>query len=100
MITADTHFTVPYTTNGDERGVEGEIRAINGEIKVYTGSAWVTITATTLMNDACLNELVEWARKKMVQELEEEQLAEKFPAFARAKENYEMIRRLTINELA
>ena len=100
MITADTHFTIPYTYNGEERGVEGDIRAINGEIKVYTGSAWVAITATTLMNDASLNELVEWARKKMVQELEEQQLAEKFPGFARAKENYELIKRLTINEMA
>ena len=97
MIKADTYFTLPYTTNGEERGVDGEIRAINGEIKVYNGSAWVTIIATTLMNDACLLELVEWARKKMVQELEEEQLAEKFPAFAKAKENYESMRSL-VNE--
>lgn len=100
MIPADTHLQIPYTTNGTERGIEGEVRAINGELRVYNGSMWQTITATTLMNDPGLEELVEWARKKMAQELEDQQLAEQFPAFAKAKENYEMIRRLVENEVA
>jgi hypothetical protein len=40
---------------------------------------------------------VEWAKQKMEQELREQQLAEQFPAFARAKENYDMIRMLVEN---
>ena len=100
MIPADTHLQIPYTTNGTERAIEGEVRAINGQLQVYNGSMWQTITATTLMNDAQINELVEWASKKMAQELEDQQLAEKFPAFAKAKENYDMIRRLVENEVA
>ena len=100
MINVQTDLNLPYTTNGEERGIEGEVRAINGELKVYNGAIWETITVTTLMNDADLDKLIEWARKKMTEELEDQQLAEKFPAFNKAKENYEMIRRLTINELA
>ena len=100
MIPADTYLQIPYTCNGEERGIEGEVRAINGQLKVYNGSMWQTITATTLMDDAQINELVEWASKKMAQELEDRQLAEKCPAFAKAKENYEMIRRLVENEVA
>jgi hypothetical protein len=36
----------------------------------------------------------------MEQELREQALAEQFPAFARAKENYDMIRSLVENEVA
>lgn len=100
MIPVYTDFHVPHTYNSGERGIEGEVRAINGQLQVYNGSVWQTITATTLMNDAGLEELVEWARKKMTQELEDQQLAEQFPAFAKAKENYDMIRRLVENEVA
>jgi hypothetical protein len=100
MIPVYTDFHVPHTYNSGERGIEGEVRAINGQLQVYNGSVWQTITATTLMNDAGLEELVEWARKKMAQELEDQQLAEQFPAFAKAKENYDMIRRLVENEVA
>ena len=100
MIPVHTDFQIPYTTNGTERGIEGEVRAINGQLQVYNGSVWQTITVTTLMNYSGLEELVEWARKKMAQELEDQQLAEQFPAFAKAKENYKMIRRLVENEVA
>ena len=100
MIPVHTDFQIPYTTNGTERGIEGEVRAINGQLQVYNGSAWEQIHTTAFVDDFELETVVEWAKQKMEQELVEKRLAEQFPAFARAKENYELIKRLTINELA
>jgi len=99
MINVQTDITVPYTCNGQERAHEGAVRAIRGQLMVFNGSMWDPIRTTSYMNDLSLDAVVNWATKKMEQELTEERLAEQFPAFARAKENYETIRRLVENEM-
>jgi hypothetical protein len=100
MIPVHVDFQVPYTSNGDERAVIGEVRAINGRLQVYTGSVFVPVHATAWVDNIELSTVVEWAKQKMEQELREQALAERFPAFAKAKENYDMIRRLVENEVA
>ena len=100
MIPVQTTFQVPYTYNGTERGVEGELRAINGTLQVYNGSAFMPIQTTAWVDDTDLETVVEWAKQKMEQELQEQKMAEQFPAFAKAKENYETIKRLVENEVA
>lgn len=98
MIIVQTDVNVPFTYNGDERGIEGEVRAINGKLNVYNGSMWKEIRTTAFVDDFDLKTVVEWAKQKMEQELREQQLADQFPAFARAKENYEIIKQLVENE--
>jgi hypothetical protein len=101
MIPVRTHISIPYTNNGGRAGaVAGEVIAINGQLQVYDGSAFVPITATSWVDSIELGTVVEWAKQKMEHELREEEMARQFPAFAKAKENYEMIRRLVENELA
>jgi len=100
MIPVQTDFQIPYTYNGEELGVEGEVRAIRGQLKVYTGSAWTPVHTTAWVDSMELGTVVEWAKQKMEQELREQALAEQFPAFAKAKENYDMIRMLVQNEMA
>ena len=100
MIPVRTDFQIPYTYNGEERGVEGEVRAIQGQLKVYNGSAWTPVHTTAWVDSMELGTVVEWAKQKMEQELREQALAEQFPAFAKAKENYDMIRMLVQNEMA
>jgi len=100
VIPVRTDFQIPYTCNGEERGVEGEVRAINGQLKVYNGSAWEPVHTTAFVDNFELGTVVEWAKQKMEQELLEQALAEQFPAFAKAKENYDMIKRLVENEVA
>ena len=100
MILVRTDFQIPYTCNGEERGVEGEVRAINGQLKVFNGGMWEQVHTTAFVDNIELGTVVEWAKQKMAQELREQALAEQFPAFARAKENYDMIRMLVENELA
>jgi len=100
MIPVQTTFQVPYTCNGTERGVEGEVRAVNGQLQVYNGAMFEPIQTTAWVDDTDLETVVEWAKQKMEQELQEQKMAEQFPAFAKAKENYETIKRLVENEVA
>ena len=100
MIPVHTDFQIPYTNNGTERGIEGEVRVVNGQLQVYNGSMFETIHTTAWIDDIELKTVVEWAKQKMEQELREQEMAEKFPAFAKAKENYDMIRMLVQNEVA
>ena len=100
MIPVHTDFQIPYTNNGTERGIEGEVRVVNGQLQVYNGSMFETIHTTAWIDDIELKTVVEWAKQKMEQELREQEMAEQFPAFAKAKENYDMIRRLVENEVA
>jgi hypothetical protein len=100
VIPVHVDYQVPYTNNGGERAVVGEVRAINGQLQVYNGSMFVPIHTTAWVDNIELGTVVEWAKQKMEQELREQALAERFPAFARAKENYDMIRMLVENEVA
>jgi len=100
VIPVHTDFQIPYTCNGEERGVEGEVRAINGQLKVFNGSMWEQVHNDAWVDSIDLGTVVEWAKQKMEQELREQALAEQFPAFAKAKENYELIKRLVENEVA
>jgi hypothetical protein len=100
MIPVHVSQQIPYTSNGDERAVIGEVRAINGHLQVYNGSRFETIHTTAWVDSVDLGTIVEWCKQKMEQEQREQALAEQFPAFARAKENYDMIRRLVENEVA
>jgi hypothetical protein len=100
MIPLHVNHQIPYTSNGDERAVIGEVRAINGELRVYNGSMFVPIHTTAWVDSIDLGTVLEWCKQKMEQELREQALIEHFPAFARAKENYDTIRRLVENEVA
>lgn len=97
MIPVHVNYQIPYTSNGDERAVVGEVRAINGQLQVYNGSMFVPIHTTAWVDNIELGTVVEWAKQKMEQELREQLLAEKFPAFAKAKENYEIVKALVQN---
>jgi hypothetical protein len=100
MIPVHVNHQIPFTSNGAERGIVGEVRAINGQLQVYNGSHFIPIHTSAFVDTIELGTVVEWAKQKMEQELRETALAERFPAFARAKENYDIIKRLVENEVA
>jgi hypothetical protein len=98
MIPVHVSQQIPHTSNGDERAVIGEVRAVNGHLMVYDGSRFIPIHTTAWVDSIDLGTVVEWAKQKMEQELREQALVEQFPAFAKAKENYELLRMLVENE--
>lgn len=97
MIPVYVNHQIPFTSNSDERAVMGEVRAINGQLQVYNGTHFVSIHTTAWVDNIELGSVIEWAKKKMEQELREQALAEQFPAFKQAKENYEIIKALVQN---
>jgi transcriptional regulator GlxA family with amidase domain len=97
MIPVHVNHQIAFTSNGAERAVIGEVRAINGQLQVYNGSQFIPIHTTAWVDNIELGTVVEWAKQKMEQELREAALAEQYPAFAKAKENYEMIKMLVQN---
>jgi hypothetical protein len=97
MIPVHVNHQIPFTSNGAERGILGEVRAINGQLQVYNGSQFIPIHTSAFVDTIELGTVVEWAKQKMEQELREQALAEQYPAFAKAKENYEMIKMLVQN---
>ena len=99
MISANTRMILPYVSTTHTPGELGEVRVINGDLMVYNGS-WVRIYVhTETFTDYETNELLTWVKNKIAQEKKENELAKQFPALARAKENYDMIRRLVENEV-
>jgi hypothetical protein len=98
MIPVHVNYQIPYTSNGDERAHNGEVRAINGQLQVYNGSYFVPMHTTAWVDNIELGTVVEWCKQKMQQELREQALAERFPAFAKAKENYEIVKALVQHE--
>jgi hypothetical protein len=98
MIPVHVEFQIPYTRIPHERSIEGEVRAINGLLQVYNGSQFVPIRTAARIDDYDLDTIIAWAKQTMEKEMRERELVERFPAFAKAKENYEMIRMLVSNE--
>lgn len=97
MITVYSNLEVPYVSGNTESNVLGEVRAINGQLKVHVGGAWIDVRTTAFVDDFDLKSVVEWAKQKMEQELQEQELAEKYPAFKTAKKNYELVKAMVEN---
>ena len=72
----------------------GEIRYNNHMIEVYDGSTWrqVNQTYTNISLDPGAHEAIEWARKKMTEERELEELAKQFPMLEDAMRDLEVIK--------
>lgn len=98
MIPVKNHLNVPFTNASRMPGNQGEVRAINGHLEVYDGYSWKQIYTTTYIDDFDLKTVVEWAKQKMEQELQEQELAEKYPAFKFAKEKYQLVKAMVENE--
>lgn len=92
MIPVRTDIQIPYTYNGEERGVEGEVRAIQGQLKVYNGGAWTPVHTTAFVDNIELGTVVEWAREKRNEELMWKSLANENKAVKIALDNLEQAR--------
>jgi hypothetical protein len=97
MISVYSNLEVPYVSSTSDSGVLGEVRAIDGQLKVYNGNSWIDIRTTAFIDDLDLKTVVEWAKQKMEQELREQHLAEKYPAFKAAKEKYQLVKAIVEN---
>lgn len=72
----------------------GQIRYNNHMIEVYDGSTWrqMNQTYTNISLDIGMVEAIEWARKKMLEERELEELAKQYPILEDAMRDLEVIK--------
>lgn len=73
----------------------GSVWVDGSGLHVYSGSSWQRInTHATVGLDSEITEVIRWAKEKMLAEQRENELLEKYPALAIAKQNYETIKDL------
>ena len=72
----------------------GQLRYNNNMIEVYDGSSWrvASNSYTNISLDVGMIEAIEWARKKMQEEKELEELAKQFPILEDAMRDLEVIK--------
>jgi hypothetical protein len=98
------HITVSDTTlptyinsfNGMQ-GV-GNIRfnTTTQSMEVYDGTNWIILYSGTAFLDLSYKtkEVLQWAEKKMKEEQQLDALCEKYPGLAKAKDNFEMFKKI------
>lgn len=72
----------------------GELRYNNHQIEVFDGSSWRAASSsyTNISLDQETYEAIEWARKKMQEERELEELAKQYPILEDAMRDLEVIK--------
>jgi hypothetical protein len=86
--------SLPYITMNSENPIQGMVRVWGTDLQVFNGSSWMTIPssyATATLDEYSLN-VIDWARKKMLEEKVLEALSDDNPAVKIAKENVNRIK--------
>ena len=86
--------SLPYISPNTENPMQGMIRVWGTDLQVFTGTGWMTIPssyATATLDEYSLS-VIDWARKKMLEEKVLEALSDDNPAVKLAKENINRIK--------
>jgi hypothetical protein len=96
-VFVDSNSAVPYVNMSNPSA--GMVRCNGTQLEVYDGYSWLTYTQTsTISTSAELDNVVSWAKEKMLEEAKIKELCKKFPALQKAKDNYDMIKAFVENE--
>lgn len=90
----------PYFNADNTRPMDGVLRLNGKNLEYYrSGIGWYPMLGTQVSIDVDprIQIVLDWAVKKMAQESEEQTLAEQYPAFKTAKENYELVKTMVQN---
>jgi hypothetical protein len=81
---------------------DGFVRNSNGKFEYYnaTNNFWMPMDGDNLYIsiDPDIIGVMEWAKEKMAEEVRIKELAGKYPALKKAKENYDMVKALVEND--
>lgn len=102
IITSSFGSSGPYLSDNTNDPSHGLVRYRQNRFEIYDGFAksWIPHYGESIQLglDARVNFVLDWAEKKMAEETREKELLEKHPALQKAKENYDIIRKLVENE--
>ena len=85
--------SVPYINQNTTNPMTGMMRVWGSDIQVFDGSSWLHMNSSyaTVSLDPELQVLLDWGRRKMIQEQDLKSLMEKYPGLKDAKEHYDIM---------
>ena len=86
--------SLPYISTNSENPIQGMVRVWGTDLQVFNGTSWTTIPssyATATLDNYTLD-MLDWVRKKMLEEKVLEALSDDNPAVKLAKENINRIK--------
>ena len=85
--------SVPYINQNTTNPMTGMMRVWGSDIQVFDGSSWLHMNSSyaTVSLDPELQVLLDWGRRKMIQEQDLKSLMEKYPGLKDAKEQYDIM---------
>jgi hypothetical protein len=99
----DSNHTPHYNPN-NTRPMDGVVRTAQGGLEYYDAgfNAWLPLPGSEIRVELSphVTRVVDWAYRKMEEELKFDVAAAKYPAFARARENFELMKAMVRNEVA
>ena len=84
---------VPYINQNTTNPMTGMMRVWGSDTQVFDGSSWLNMNSSyaTVSLGTELQVLLNWARRKMIQEQDLKSLMEKHPGLKDAKDRYEVM---------
>jgi hypothetical protein len=85
--------SVPYINQNTTNPMTGMMRVWGSDTQVFDGSSWLNMNSSyaTASLGPELQVLLNWARRKMIQEQDLKSLMEKHPGLKDAKDSYEVM---------
>lgn len=90
----------PYILNGSN-SFNGQLRLKDNNLQVFSEGNWMDIEyscTSTIKMSSYAEELLAWCHQTRVDEMQEKELHEKYPALKNAYEKYDMIKALVLSE--
>jgi hypothetical protein len=98
-VTVNRQVHQPYISPGSQSAGMVRFNINSSELEVYDGIAWRPITSDVEIGLGSEVEMIlDWAREKMLEDQRIDELCEKHPGLAKARDNYEMFKRLVDTE--
>jgi hypothetical protein len=85
--------SVPYINQNTTNPMTGMMRVWGSDTQVFDGSSWLNMNSSyaTVSLDPESQVLLDWARRKMLEEQELQSLMEKHPGLKDAKDRFEFM---------
>jgi hypothetical protein len=85
--------SVPYINQNTTNPMTGMMRVWGADLQTFDGSNWICMNSSyaTVSLDPELQVLLDWGRRKMIQEQDLQSLMEKYPGLKDAKEHYDIM---------
>lgn len=98
-VIVNNYNAAPYISPGSQSAGMVRYNTNTCDMEVYDGVAWKQLSSSIDIGlDPETEMILTWAREKMLEEKRIDDLCEKHPGLRKAKDNYELFKKLIIEE--